>query len=82
MSGPLELLNENEPAEIENGSFYKAKYGILVNVDDVEGLAEALKYLQENNEQRMVYGGLGYTRSKDYAIDKIGLQLKMLIDSI
>lgn len=82
MSGPLELLNENEPVTIEKGGFYKAKYGLLVNVDDVEGLAEAIKYFQENNEQRMVYGGLGYTRSKDYGIDKIGLQLKTLIDSV
>ncbi|MCX7549505.1 glycosyltransferase [Xanthomarina sp. F2636L] len=82
MSGPLELLNENEPVEIETGTFYKAKYGILVNVDDVEGLASAIKYLQENNEQRMVFGGLGYTRSKDYGVDKIGAQLKTLIDSI
>ncbi|WP_417874744.1 glycosyltransferase [Xanthomarina gelatinilytica] len=82
MSGPLELLNENEPATIEKGGFYKAKYGLLVNVDDVEGLAEAIKYFQENNEQRMVYGGLGYSRSKDYGIDKIGLQLKTLIDSV
>lgn len=82
MSGPLELLNENEPIDIETGSFYKAKYGILVNVNDVEGLANAIKFLQENNEQRMVYGGLGYTRSKDYGVDKIGAQLKALIDSI
>jgi N-acetylgalactosamine-N,N'-diacetylbacillosaminyl-diphospho-undecaprenol 4-alpha-N-acetylgalactosaminyltransferase len=82
LSGPLELLNENEPVEIEKGSFYKAKYGILVNIDDVEGLTEAIKYYQENNEQRLVYGGLGYTRSKDYSAEKIGLQLKALIDSI
>src|SRR5690606_24580690 len=28
MSGPLELLNDNESIEIENGTFYKAKYGL------------------------------------------------------
>ncbi|HLV70670.1 MAG TPA: glycosyltransferase [Xanthomarina sp.] len=82
MSGPLELLNDNESIEIENGTFYKAKYGLLVNVDDVKGLAAAISYFQEHNEERMVYGGLGYSRSKDYGIDKIGLQLKALIDSV
>ncbi|GGG48480.1 glycosyltransferase [Bizionia arctica] len=82
MSGPLELLNENEPIEIENGSFFKAKYGILINIDDVEGLTKAITYLQENQEQRITYSELGYNRAKDYGVDKIGLKLKSLIDSI
>src|SRR5690606_41697635 len=38
LSGPLELLNDNEPISIKKGEFYKAKYGILVNNDDDEGL--------------------------------------------
>ena len=82
MSGPLELLNENIPVTIEFGTFYKAKYGILVNVDDVEGLTNAILFFQENNQDRLMYGGLGYTRSKDYSIDKIGVQVKELIDSL
>src|SRR5690554_1370784 len=82
LSGPLELLNENIPVEIENGSFYKAKYGVLVNVNDDEGLANAIKFLQENNDERMVYGRLGFMRSKEYGVDRIGAQLKALIDSI
>jgi N-acetylgalactosamine-N,N'-diacetylbacillosaminyl-diphospho-undecaprenol 4-alpha-N-acetylgalactosaminyltransferase len=81
MSGPLELLNENDPVEIEKGTFYKAKYGILINVNDIEGLVNAIKFLQENNQQRINYGNLGYMRSKDYSTDKIGLQLKALIDN-
>ena len=82
MSGPLELLNENIPVTIEPNSFYKAKYGILVNVDDVQGLANAIEYLQQNNAERSKYSLLGIKRSKDYSIEIIGLQLKNLIDSI
>ncbi|MFL0352527.1 glycosyltransferase [Xanthomarina sp. GH4-25] len=82
MSGPLELLNENEPVDIEMGTFYKAKYGLLVNVNDVEGLAQALLFYQQHNEERLVYSGLGYTRSKDYGVDKIGNQFKELIESV
>ena len=82
LSGPLELLNENIPVIIEPNSFYKAKYGILVNVDDAQGLANAIKHLQQNNDERNRYGMLGIKRSKDYSLEIIGLQLKNLIDSI
>lgn len=82
MSGPLELLNENIPVTIETNSFYKAKYGILVNVDDAQGLASAINYLQQNNAERIKYSKLGIKRSKDFSLDIIGLQLKKLIDSI
>ena len=82
MSGPLELLNNNIPVSIKKGSFYMAKYGILINVDDVEGLASAILYLQENNDQRLTYANMGYQRSKDYSLDKIGIQLKELIESL
>lgn len=82
MSGPLELLNENIPVCIEPNSFYKAKYGILVNVDDALGLANAIKYLQQNEDVRSKYSNLGFTRAKDYSLEIIGLQLKKLIDSV
>ncbi|MEO8934877.1 MAG: glycosyltransferase [Xanthomarina sp.] len=82
MSGPLELLNENISITIEEGSFYKAKYGILINVNDAEGLAKAILYLQQNNRERMIYANLGYQRSKEYSLDKIGLQIKELIESL
>jgi len=82
MSGPLELLNENVPINIEEGSFYKAKYGILINIDDVEGLSKAILFLQENNDQRVSYANLGHQRSKEYSLDIIGIQLKELIDSL
>src|SRR5690554_320939 len=82
MSGPLELLNENQPVHIDQGSFYKAKYGILININDVEGLSKAILFLQQNNKPRLEYANLGYQRSKEYSIDIIGNQLKDLIDSI
>lgn len=82
MSGPLELLNDNIPVSIEMGTFYKAKYGILININDEHGLANAIKYLQKNNQERITYAKLGFERSKDFSLNKIGLQLKDLIESL
>jgi N-acetylgalactosamine-N,N'-diacetylbacillosaminyl-diphospho-undecaprenol 4-alpha-N-acetylgalactosaminyltransferase len=82
MSGPLELLNANEDVIIPNGSFIKAKYGLLVNVDDAIGLAEAIKFLQNHNEVRNQYSRLSFERAKDYDISNIGIQVKSLIDTL
>ncbi|TYA58939.1 glycosyltransferase [Formosa maritima] len=82
MSGPLELLNDNISVSIEKNSFYKAKYGILVNVDDAIGIKNAIQYLQNNNDDRIKYGELGFKRSKDFNLEIISLQLKKLIDDI
>jgi len=82
MSGPLELLNDNKPVSIEKGSFFKAKYGLLVNVDDEQGLAKAIKYYQNNEDVRMNYGILSFQKAKEFDISKIGVQLKKLIDSL
>ncbi len=82
MSGPLELLNDNISVSIEMGTFYKAKYGILININDEHGLANAIKYLQKNNHERITYAKLGFERSKDFSLNKIGLQLKDLIESL
>jgi len=82
MSGPLELLNENKPATIASGTYYKAKYGILVNIDDSQGIANAILYLKQNNKVRQEYSNLGFNRAKNYSLKKIGLQVKELIDSI
>jgi glycosyltransferase involved in cell wall biosynthesis len=81
LSGPLELLNDNEPVTIEKGSFFEAKYGLLVNVDDEHGLAEAIKYYQNNEDVRMNYGTLSFQKAKQFDISKIGVQLKIIIDS-
>jgi N-acetylgalactosamine-N,N'-diacetylbacillosaminyl-diphospho-undecaprenol 4-alpha-N-acetylgalactosaminyltransferase len=81
MSGPLELLNNNKEVSIETGSFVKAKYGLLVNVDDDQGLAKALKYYQNNEEVRKKYSELSFNKAKEYDISTIGLQSKTLIDN-
>ncbi len=71
LSGPLELLNENETINIDNGKFYLAKYGLLVNNNDHLGLQEALKYYRNYPEEREKYSRLSLKRSKDYQIDGI-----------
>ena len=82
MSGPLELLNDNEDVKIPSGSFVKAKYGLLVNVDDAVGLSEAIKFLQNSNEARENYSQLSFERAKAYDVSLIGIQVKNLIDSV
>lgn len=81
MSGPLELLNDNEEVQIEVGSFYKAKYGLLVNVDDDEGLAKAITFYKNNEDVRENYSDLSFNKAKQYDISVIGKQLKKLIDT-
>lgn len=71
LSGPQELLNDNLPTKIEKGGFLVGKYGILVNVDDSEGISSALAYLKENPEERERLGKLSIERSKQYELDNI-----------
>ncbi|MDX1277191.1 glycosyltransferase [Oceanihabitans sediminis] len=80
MSGPLELLNDNEEVEIEIGNFYKAKYGLLVNVDDKQGLAKAISYYKNQEDVRKNYSNLSFQKAKQYDISEIGKQTKNLID--
>ncbi len=82
MSGPLELLNDNEKVTILSGSFVKAKYGLLVNVDDVVGLSQAIKFLQKNIEERELYSRLSFERAIAYDVSNIGIHVKNLIDSL
>lgn len=82
MSGPLELLNDNEKVNILSGSFFKAKYGLLVNVDDAVGLSQAIKYMQNNIEEREMYSRLSFERAKTYDVSNIGVHVKNLIDSL
>lgn len=79
LSGPLELLNDNEPVTINNGDFYLAKYGILVNVDDSKGLANAIKYFKDHPEERKRYSQLGLQRAKDFDLKTIYAQVKELL---
>lgn len=79
LSGPLELLNDNEQVDIKNGEFYKAKYGILVNNDDHIALSKALIYLQDHPAEREKYSQLSLNRSTDYLLDTIYKQFKNFI---
>lgn len=79
MSGPLELLNDNIPVSIKKGDFYFAKYGILVNTDDIEGLAKAILYVINHPEIREKYHKTGLERAQDFNITHIYAQIKDLI---
>ena len=79
MSGPLELLNDNIDVEIAKGEFHQAKFGLLINVKDKEGLAKALKYFKENPEERKKYSKLSRARANDYELSNIYKQVKNLI---
>lgn len=81
LSGPLEILNDNEPVEISIGNFHVAKYGILINVDDEIGLSKAIQYYRNHKEERAKYGELGYQKAKDYDLPEIYKQVKLLIDN-
>ncbi|HLT53391.1 MAG TPA: glycosyltransferase [Flavobacteriaceae bacterium] len=82
MSGPLELLNDNEPVEIQQGDFYKAKYGLLINVNDSVGLSKAIAFYKEHEKERETYSKSGFERAKHYDVKNIGNQLKQLIESL
>lgn len=71
LSGPLELLNENEDIELKNGEFHIAKYGLLVNNDDSLGLKKAIKYYRDNPQEREKYSRLSLEKSKEYQISSI-----------
>jgi len=71
LSGPLEMLNENKAVEINDGEFYIAKYGILINNDDHLGLQKALEYYRDYPEEREKYSRLSLQRSTEYQINSI-----------
>lgn len=71
LSGPLELLNENEEITIESGSFYIAKYGLLVNNDDYIGLSKAIKFYRDDSKMREKFSALSLIRAKEYHLDTI-----------
>lgn len=82
LSGPLEMLNDNEPILIENGEFYKAKYGLLVNVNDALGMSKAIQYFLDHPRERKTYSQLAIKRAQMYSMPEIYDQLKnLLIDT-
>jgi N-acetylgalactosamine-N,N'-diacetylbacillosaminyl-diphospho-undecaprenol 4-alpha-N-acetylgalactosaminyltransferase len=81
LSGPLELLNDNQPVNIIKGKFFKARYGILVNNDDHMALKEALDYFHNHPEEREKYSQLSIERSKNYLLKNIYKELNQFIKS-
>jgi glycosyltransferase involved in cell wall biosynthesis len=79
LSGPLELLNENEEVAIAKGEFFKAKYGILINIEDEIALTKALIYFKEQPEERKKYSKLGFERAQDFSLPNIYSQFKDFI---
>lgn len=80
LSGPLEMLNENEPIDIEQGGFALAKYGLMINVSDTKGLVSAVNYLSDHYEQRNFYSQKALERAEQYTLPSIYKQLKALIE--
>ncbi|WP_417358090.1 glycosyltransferase [Flavobacterium sp.] len=82
MSGPLEILNDNQDVIIEEGSFLRVKYGLMINVDDEIGLSNALKEIFYNHDLRNELSSLSFLRAKDYSLDVIynGFKNKILTD--
>ncbi|MEC7264840.1 MAG: glycosyltransferase, partial [Bacteroidota bacterium] len=77
----LELLHDNGDAEIPKGEFFKAKYGILINNKDVEGLSKALHYLKENPSELERYSKLSLERAKAYELKSIYAKFNQFITS-
>lgn len=81
LSGPLELLNDNQDIVIEKGKFQLVKYGILVNNDDHIALSKAILYLKNNPEQQVHYSKMSIERSKIYDLPTVYEQFKNFIHS-
>ncbi|MDH7913959.1 glycosyltransferase [Winogradskyella sp. SYSU M77433] len=79
LSGPLELLNENDAVDIKNGEFVIAKYGLLVNNDDHVGLSKALDFYRNSPEKRVEFGKLSLQRAKEYHLDTIYTKFNQFI---
>jgi len=79
LSGPLELLNENEEVRINEGDYFLGKYGILVNNDDHIGLSRAIDYFRNNSREREKYSSLSLMRAKEYQLDTIYSKFKQFI---
>ena len=79
LSGPLEILNNNISINLKNGEFFPAQYGILININDVHALKNAIHYLYNNPEVIENYGKLSRARAKDFNIETTIQQLTNLM---
>ena len=73
VSGPREILNETNDygTIIPKGTFFKAKYGVLYPVGDVDALAEAILFMINNKNERKEFAESGKKRAEDFHIEKI-----------
>ena len=81
LSGPLELLNENQEIDIKDGEFFIGKYGLLVNNDDHIGLSKALDYFHSNPKEREKYSTLSLQRAKVYQLESIYAKFNQFIQN-
>jgi N-acetylgalactosamine-N,N'-diacetylbacillosaminyl-diphospho-undecaprenol 4-alpha-N-acetylgalactosaminyltransferase len=79
LSGPLEILNNNNSINLKKGEFFPAQYGILININDVHALKNAIHYLYNNPEVVENYGKLSRVRAKDFNIETTIQQLTNLM---
>lgn len=82
LSGPLEILNNNEEIKIDAGDFVIAKYGILINVGDRIALSRAIDYVMSNKSFLEEYSRKSRERARSYSIEVIYEQLHNLIDNV
>ncbi len=81
LSGPLEILNNGEEANLVEGQFFEANYGILVLENDAVALSKALEFLNSNIEKRIEYSLKARQRSADYATEKIYDSFKKILEN-
>lgn len=82
LSGPLELLHETRSSiYIDEGTFFKGKYGILINNNDLAGLVKALKYYLDNPQERIRYGELAREKASQFELSHIYQQFKFFVTS-
>jgi N-acetylgalactosamine-N,N'-diacetylbacillosaminyl-diphospho-undecaprenol 4-alpha-N-acetylgalactosaminyltransferase len=81
LSGPLELLNENEEISIENGEFFIGKYGLLVNNDDFIGLSKAIQFYRNDSSNREKFSALSLKRAKEYQLASIYTKFNQFISN-
>ncbi|MDC6352773.1 glycosyltransferase [Zeaxanthinibacter sp. PT1] len=81
LSGPLELLNEGSEVEIGTGSFYQAKYGILINNNDVTALVSAMSFLKENPSRLSHYSKMSLARAQSFDLKTIYSQFREFVEN-
>jgi len=79
ISGPLELLNENEAVVIGNEEFYIAKYGILINVSDRIALSNAIMYLKNHISEREILSLKAKKRASHFSVATFIEELKEIL---